>query len=214
MTDLRRLADRLTVVTPVMVKTSDGPVLVQARPLLEELQAAVHPSGEWKARSSGSVGSGAPCDLTALRMMCQVQEETAELYWRIRSAPGVPVRRPGLGGYSLLERIRFVAEHAETAGVVADAVKVFAGWVADIERLLGPPKVVPLRGIACPACGEATTPTFDDTGELVNVAALTVTLSETPRARCGECGAGWAGAEVADLAAQVGAKGAGEHLFR
>lgn len=213
MTDLRRLADRLTVVTPVMMATDAGPVLVQARPLLEELQAAIRPSGERKSGPSGAVGSGAPLDLTALRLMCQVQEETADLYWRVRSTPGVPVRRPGLGGYTLLERIRFVADHAGPAGVEADAARVFAGWAADIERLLDPPKVVALRGIACPACGEATTPTFDDAGELVDVAALSVTLAEVPRARCGECGAVWVGPEVADLADQVGEGGAGARLF-
>ncbi|WIK82148.1 DUF7340 domain-containing protein [Micrococcus lylae] len=213
MTDLRRLADRLTVVTPVMVKTSAGPVLVQARPLLEELQEEVRPSGERSAGSSRSVGSGAPVALAVLDMLCRIEEDTARLYWLARSYRGAPPRRPGIGGYTLIERVRFVADHAEAAGIEDEATRAYSEWVAGIERLFDPPKVVPLRGIACPACGEATTPTFDDAGELVDVPALSVTLAETPRGRCGECGAVWSGPEVADLAEQVGATPTALHLF-
>ncbi|MEW1964650.1 hypothetical protein AB0302_04540 [Micrococcus sp. NPDC078436] len=227
MSELSMVVDRLTVETPQVVATASGPVVIRARPLLVELQDALHPSGEAKGGAGGSAsGSGAPLDMTALRLMCQVQDEATHLQWLMRSAgPVNPLAltlaaqefrvapaavagppRPGFGGLTLLERIRWVAVRATALGREAEVLAVVRPWVLSVERLLDPPKVVALRGVECPACGVAKTPVWDaDHEELVDTPALVVTMGTTPRARCGECGAEWVGPEVVDLATQCGA---------
>ena len=60
MSELMELVDRLTVETRQILHTEAGPAVVSAAPLLEQLQEAVHPSGEGRGGSSGSVGSGEP----------------------------------------------------------------------------------------------------------------------------------------------------------
>ena len=214
MSELMELVDRLTVETRQILHTDAGPAVVRAAPLLEQLQEAVHPSGEGRGGSSGSVGSGAPLDVTALALLCQVKDEAIHLSWLARSTPGVLTVRPGLGGFTLAERIRWTAAALDGQAAEAEMLATVRGWTASIERLFDPPRVVALRGAECPACGIARTPVLNrDLDEFVDVPALTIVQGQTPRASCAECGAEWHGPEVVDLAVQLGAPPSVAHLL-
>lgn len=225
MSTLRELVDRLTIETPQVVRHASGPVLIRARPLLQELQDARYMRGTAEGRSSSASGSGAPLNVDALRVACMVDDELAHVQWLFRSTPtppapalreaadlfGIPVAmvagppRPAFGGLTVGERLRWVAVRATAAGREDEVLRMVTQWVAAIERLLDPPVVVRLRGVECPACGVARTPVWDeDQEEHVEVPALSIVMGTQPRARCAECGAEWQGPEVVDLAGQCG----------
>lgn len=222
---LKELVDRLTTHTPQVIHHATGPRLIQAHPLLAELQDAQHDHGTTDGRSTGSSGSGAPLNVDALKLACRITDELTHLQWLHRSAPtppapalqaaadlyGVPIThvigppRPGFAGLTVAERLRWAAIRATAANREAEVLDVVTGWVQDIERLLDPPTVVRLRGVACPACGVTRTPIWDDDQDAyVDTPALTITMGAQPHARCAECGATWTGAEVVDLAGQCG----------
>ena len=225
MSTLRELVDRLTIETPQVVHHATGPVMIRARPLLAELQDARYMRGTVEGRSSSSSGSGAPLNVDALKVACQINDEMAHVQWVFRSAPtppaselqeaadlfGIPVAavvgppRPAFGGLTVSERLRWVAVRATAAGREAEVLEVVRPWVAAIERLLDPPVVVRLRGVQCPACGVARTPVWDpDQEDHVETPALSIVMGTQPQARCAECGAEWFGPEVVDMAGQCG----------
>lgn len=225
MSELSMVVDRLTVDTPQVVRTATGPVVIRARPLLQELQDARHMRGAMEGRSSSSSGSGAPLNVDALKLACRVQDELTDLQWRFRSAPvpgpvvlreaaelfGMPVGavvgppRPSFGGVTVGERLRWTAVRATAAGREDEVLAVVAPWCAAIERLVDPPRAVQLRGVECPACGVARTPVWDeDQGDYVEQPCLSIVMGTEPRARCAECGATWVGPEVVDLAGRCG----------
>lgn len=215
MSELMEVVDLLTRETHQVLHTQDGPAVVRASSLLDQLAEALHPSGEGGGGSSGSVGSGAPLDVTALKLMCQVQDEVQHLQWLARSTPGTLAPRLGLGGMTLAERIQWTAGVLEQTPAAGEMLSTAKGWAASITRLFDPPKVVPLRkGARCPACGVDKTPVLDpDLGEHVQAPALVITMGARLRADCRECGAQWKGAEVVDLAVQLGVPPAVAHLL-
>lgn len=191
--------DRLTLTTKQMVRSGERMVFFDAEPLLSALRAAVLPSGETGSASSGSVGSGAPAALGALDLWVEIETEINQVYWRVRDA----TRRPGFGGYTVAERLRYAASRALDMGrpeLLADA----PAWVARIELLFDPPKVVPLTGHACPVCRHTRTSVQIEPGEFVENVALTVMLGERPQASCGECGTVWPQEQMVELAAALG----------
>lgn len=219
------VVDRLTTTTPQMVRTQAGPTLVRVAPLLEMLQGMIdHRGAGAGGRSSSSSGSGAPLDMEALYLMVAVEEELAHMQWLMRSArPAPPAQleaaaaefrvpvdsvsgppRPGFGGMTLYERLRWTAVRAAALGRDAEVLGFVRGWVSSIERLMDPPVVIQPRK-PCPACGETMAWTMDPAlDELVQVPALSVVMSGRPRGSCLECGAEWVGHEVVDLVDQCG----------
>lgn len=181
--------------------------VVDEDPLIEQLRSAVHPSGESKqpgTTSGSTVGSAAPLDLEAVRILSELETWVHQVYWIARTMPGAPVRRPGVGGYSMRERLRLahqVAEKNQDFEFLDEA----PSWCHQIQRLFDPVKVVPLRGVACPACGQQLTPVPVDRGEFIDQPALQVIFGDTLKIRCGECGASWLGKALLDLASLVGA---------
>jgi len=185
-------------------------VVLDAEPLLGQLRAAVHPSGEPAPGGSGSV-SGTPLDLTALELLSEIQDEVNRAYWLVKDAS----RRPGIGGYTLEQRLRFVARRVaesvdppEGPGFIPlprpELIEDALVWVDRIESLFDPPKIVPLSGHACPMCKSVRAAVILDTGESGEVDALSVRFGDPMVASCAECGERWPGAQMLDLAAVLG----------
>ncbi|MDI3331424.1 MAG: hypothetical protein QJR09_11955 [Micrococcus sp.] len=191
--------DRLTLTTKQMTKVGERTVFYDAEPLLSVLRQEVTPSGESGSGSSESVGSGAPAALGVLDLLVEVEGEINRAYWLMRDA----TRRPGFGGYTLEERLRYTAAKALDAGrpeLLADA----PAWVERIERLFDPPKVVPLIGHACPMCRQEKATVQVEPGEFVQAPALSVVLGDKVAARCAECGSSWPADQLVDLAMALG----------
>lgn len=208
--DLMRDVDRLTITTKTVVSKSPL-VVVDAPPLLGQLRAAVKPSGEKSSGGSGGAVSGTPLDLSALELMTQIQDEVNRAYWLVKDAS----RRPGIGGYTLEERLRFVAARvAESydrpegpAFIPAprpDILEDVHSWVEKIDHLFDPVKVVPLPDHACPVCRATRVAVTLDTGEPGEAPALTVRFGTPLVASCGGCETRWPGAQMLDLAAVLG----------
>lgn len=204
-----RAVDRLTLVTKTVV--SRRPLVIRdAPPLLAELRAAVHPSGGHSSGSS-TPEPGSPLDLGAMELMTSIQDEVNQAYWLVKDA----TRRPGLGGYTLEERLRFVRrrvaeslDRPEGPGFLPEArpelIEDAPVWVEQIETLFDPPKIVPLAGHACPVCHTERTSVLLNTGERGDAWALSVRFGEPMVASCAECGERWPGRELLDLAAVLG----------
>ncbi len=201
--------DRLTLTTKQMVKVGDRMVFYDAEPLLSVLRQEVRPSGEGGGGASGSVGSGAPAALGVLDLLVEVEGEINQAYWMMRDA----TRRPGFGGYTLEERLRYTAVKALGAGR-PELLKDAPSWVERIERLFDPPKVVPLIGHACPMCRQERASVQIEPGEFVEAPALSVVIGDRITARCAECGASWPADQLIDLAKALGGDTqALRHLF-
>ena len=197
---LQFAVDRLTRTTKQLVTDTDGrQKVLDAPPLLAELRAELMPSGE-PSNGSGSSAPGVPVALDLLVLMTDIEAEVSRTYWLVKDA----TRRPGFGGYTLEDRIRYTVKRAVELGRASELCSEFPRWVDRIERAFDPPKVVPLPGHACPYCKRATTKVESDPGEFVTQDALSVTFGRPMVGRCSGCGAIWSGPKMVELAAMLG----------
>lgn len=207
---LRAAVRELTEAHAVTVRGPDGRVrLARRRPLLPELAAAVTPSGQARrGRVTSGAGSGAPLSLDALDVLEHIRAELDATVWAVRSA-GPDLDRARLPARGMAARLRWAVDGALSLNrpeLVADVAR----WPARVRAVLEPVREVPLTGHACPICrterAELQVPTEDPAApaQFATAPALVVRLTARPVALCRECGATWAGDELAELAALTG----------
>lgn len=191
-TDLGSNITKLARVHHSTIQTDAGTRYVKALPLINQLRAAITPSGDGGTGGS-PMKQRLPLDDHALDTFNEIDGEARYL----------------LGLCSLR---RYQPEHLEQVvlayqretlkfgeGEIGEAARITSGWVRRIENLLTPPKSRrPLRQ-PCPSCGEL----WDMyTGE--RVYALTAWCDGPPAAwevACAACGAGWVGEQIGFLLA-------------
>ncbi|MEH0058794.1 hypothetical protein [Auritidibacter ignavus] len=163
--------------------------------------------------SKDVVGSGAPLDVSALRVLVEVEAWVNEVFWLAKTVPGAPVGGVGFAGRDVVARLQFayrVADDTGEWGFLSEA----PGVLRRVRGVFDPARVIPLRGWACPVCATEVTPIQVEPGEFTESAALAVSFlvpdessagsRSGVRADCRECGASWVDDEIVDLAAVLG----------
>lgn len=186
---LRTVIDELTVPHLRTAVTPTGEqVTGREDPLLVQLEAAVSSDIGRGSGGSSSVTPGGVIDAHALDVLTEIRRLTA-VY-----AP-TPSPRETLSGWVrrwYWDTQRWDASPTDALQLCGLALK----WRAEILNIFEPVKRIPLRGLACPACGAVKVDTAEGASP-----AVVVTVLATPEAVCGACGQRWTGGELLDLRA-------------
>lgn len=151
--------------------------------LLQLLFDAIANSSESGGVGGGSAETKAPLDLGALELWDRISAE-------------IRAFAPELRAFSEADVLRQLVEDFEEVFGQLELMESMLRWRDDIRAHFDPPKIVPLRNVACPMCKAGKTAE----GEY----PLSLHASATPpSAQCAHCGTRWVGGELLDLRAYL-----------
>lgn len=200
---LRALVDELITEHPRVVLVKGQPVEGAELPLLAQLYAAR--SSDFGTPDDGPGGGGTPgnvIDPDAVALWATISAAIESGY---RDARQGRVRVPEYGiGYELpnaIVKLRAWHRHVtEKGATMAAQVNLYAQcltWIQDIRNHLEPEKRVPMRGLACGACGAKVHKDVDS--KTRQPAILLIYTRPAPVAVCRACGESWTGGELLEL---------------
>lgn len=163
-------------------------------PLLDQLRAAVVPSGE--SGKGGRGGTGGGPDWTSVDLLDRLRVTLAD--WRDRAGLDA-------GSRTLVQQVRQVCAHDWPDLEAGQMARVLLNLAREAQGHLTPPDATPtryVRATACPDCGERTVPVVNEHGDPAQQPAVIVVLNRglVRYAQCQACGVQWGRDQLAGWA--------------